>query len=81
MQGVSKTTGIGLAIFAAAAIAAVAQENLAKQSQNPLGTIISSPFENNTYLNIGPSDATANVLLWKPVYPASLGGWRTNASA
>ena len=51
-----------------------AQEDLAKQSQNPLGTVISAPFENNFYFNIGPSDATAYVLNLKPVYPVNLGG-------
>ena len=51
-----------------------AEEDLAKQSQNPLGTIISAPFENNLYFNIGPSDATAYVLNLKPVYPVNLGG-------
>jgi hypothetical protein len=52
-----------------------AQEDLAKQSQNPLGTIISSPFENNFYSGIGPSDANAYMLNWKPVYPVGLGDW------
>ena len=52
-----------------------AQENLAKQSQNPLGTIISLPFENNFYFGIGPSDSTAYALNWKPVYPVDLGNW------
>ena len=46
-----------------------ATEDLAKQSQNPLGTIISAPFENNFNFGIGPSDATAYVLNMKPVYP------------
>ena len=54
---------------------AAAQEDLAKQSQNPLGTIISLPFENNLYFGIGPSDATAYGLTWKPVYPMDLGNW------
>ena len=31
-------------------------EDLAKQSQNPLGTIISMPFENNFNTGIGPSE-------------------------
>lgn len=53
----------------------LAQDDMAKQSQNPLGTIISSPFENNFYFGIGPSDATAYALNWKPVYPVSLGDW------
>jgi len=51
------------------------QDNMAKQSQNPLGTIISSPFENNFYFGIGPSEATAYALNWKPVYPVGLGDW------
>lgn len=53
----------------------LAQEDLAKQSQNPLGTIISSPFENNFYFGVGPSDKTGYGLTWKPVYPADLGKW------
>jgi len=54
---------------------AMAQEDLAKQSQNPLGTIISAPFENNFNFGIGPADATAYVLNMKPVYPTKLGRW------
>ena len=53
----------------------LAQDDLAKQSQNPLGTIISLPFENNFYFNIGPADATAYALTMKPVYPVDLGNW------
>jgi len=52
-----------------------ATEDLAKQSQNPLGTIISAPFENNLNFGIGPSDATAYILNMKPVYPVNLGDW------
>jgi hypothetical protein len=51
------------------------QGDMAKQSQNPLGTIISSPFEFTSYFGIGPSDATAYGLTWKPVYPVDLGNW------
>jgi len=50
-----------------------AEEELAKQSQNPLGTIISAPFENSFIFGIGPSDATAYVLNMKPVYPVNFG--------
>lgn len=52
-----------------------AAADLAKQSQNPLGTIISLPFENNLLFGIGPSDATAYALVGKPVYPVDLGNW------
>ena len=49
------------------------QEGLAKESQNPIGSLISVPFENNTYFNIGPDDKWANVLNLKPVYPVTFG--------
>lgn len=53
---------------------AVAEE-LAKQSQNPLGIIISMPFENNFYSGIGPSNSSAYALNMKPVYPGKIGQW------
>ena len=52
-----------------------ATEELAKQSQNPLGTVIAVPFENNVYFGIGPSDSTVYVLNIKPVYPVKVGDW------
>ncbi|MFW2368624.1 MAG: neuromedin U, partial [Desulforhopalus sp.] len=64
-----------LSIFICNPVMGQTDEDLAKQSQNPLGTIISSPFENNFYFGIGPSDATAYALTWKPVYPVDLGDW------
>ena len=54
---------------------AQADDNLAKESQNPLSTVVSLPFENNTLFRIGPSDATANSLNVKPVYPVRVGDW------
>jgi hypothetical protein len=45
---------------------------LAKQSQNPVANIISVPFENNLYFDVGPSDEMANVLSIKPVIPIGL---------
>ncbi len=47
-------------------------EELAKQSQNPVSSLISVPFENNTNFNIGPEDDIGNVLSMKPVYPVAL---------
>ena len=47
--------------------------DLAKQSQNPVGSLISVPLENNVYFNIGPNDAFWYVLNLKPVYPVNLG--------
>lgn len=65
-----------LSIFFLVAISeGVIADDLAKQSQNPLGTIISAPFENNLYFGIGPSESTAYVLNMKPVYPVKVGEW------
>ncbi|MGB5163417.1 MAG: hypothetical protein WBP10_02135 [Thermoanaerobaculia bacterium] len=47
--------------------------DLAKASQNPVGNMISLPFQNNTSFGIGPEDAVSNVLNIQPVYPVGLG--------
>ena len=45
---------------------------LAAQSQNPVGDLISLPFQNNTLFGIGPFNRTANVLNIQPVIPVGL---------
>ena len=52
--------------------AADGQEDLAKESQNPIGNIISLPFENNFEFGVGPEDAFVYTLNVKPVYPVNL---------
>jgi hypothetical protein len=47
-------------------------EEMAKKSQNPVANIISVPFENNLYFDVGPSEEVANVLSIKPVIPFGL---------
>ena len=49
------------------------QEDLAKESQNPIGNIISLPFENNFDFGVGPKDAFVYSLNLKPVYPVNFG--------
>jgi hypothetical protein len=44
---------------------------LAKQSQNPISSLISVPFENNANFNAGPDDDVLNVMNIKPVIPIS----------
>lgn len=68
--------GVSLASFGLSESAsAEGGGDLAKQSQNPLGTVISLPFESNFLFNIGPSDETAYLLNLKPVYPVRIGDW------
>jgi hypothetical protein len=42
-----------------APVLADGEQDLAKQSQNPVGDVVSLPFENNVLFGIGPSDSHA----------------------
>ncbi len=64
--------GIFGTVFANPAHAALSAEELAKIAQNPVGALISVPFQNNTNLNYGPEKGTQNVLNIQPVIPISL---------
>jgi hypothetical protein len=48
--------------------------DLAKAAQNPIGNLISVPFQNNTSFQIGPFNRTSNVLNIQPVIPVELSG-------
>ena len=61
--------GIG---YAMPALAEMSAEELAKLAQNPVGNLISLPFQNNTNLNFGPEKGTQNILNIQPVYPISV---------
>jgi len=65
-------TCLCLAVLAAASTAARAElssEELAQLAQNPVGNLISVPFQNNTNLNFGPEKGTQNILNIQPVIP------------
>ncbi len=49
------------------------ESDLAKAAQNPVGDLISLPFQNNTNFGFGPYDRTQNVLNIQPVVPIGLG--------
>src|SRR5450631_4897484 len=66
--GVLATTLLG-AMYAHAEMSAT---ELAKLAQNPVGNLISLPFQNNTNLNFGPEKGTQNVLNIQPVIPISI---------
>jgi len=52
---------------------ALADQDLAKQSQNPIGNMISLPMQNNTYFGVGPSEEWADSFQFQPVYPMNFG--------
>jgi hypothetical protein len=58
--------GLALALPVHAEMSA---EELAKLAQNPVGNLISVPFQNNTNLNYGPEKKTQNILNIQPVIP------------
>ncbi len=51
----------------------VDREDLAKAAQNPVGALISLPFQNNMNFDVGPAERTQNVLNIQPVWPIGLG--------
>jgi len=67
-----RRTSIVIAVAALAASSAHAEmsaEELAKLAQNPVGNLISLPFQNNANLNYGPLKKTQNILNIQPVIP------------
>jgi hypothetical protein len=52
--------------------AEMSKEELAKLSQNPVASLISVPFQNNTNFHYGPLDETQNILNIEPVIPVTL---------
>ncbi len=57
---------------AAAEAAAASTEELTKQVQNPISSLISVPFQNNDAFGIGPYDRTQDVLNIQPVIPVGI---------
>ena len=62
----------GLLMATAPAHAEMSAEELAKLAQNPVGNLISVPFQNNTNVNMGPLKGTQDVLNIQPVIPISV---------
>jgi hypothetical protein len=62
----------GVALLAAPARAEMGAEELAKLAQNPVGNLISVPFQNNTNYNVGPLNGTQNILNIQPVIPVEI---------
>jgi len=62
-----------MVFFASGISLALADQDLAKKSQNPIGNMISVPMQNNTYFGVGPSNEWANSFQFQPVYPINFG--------
>ena len=58
-----------LSLLGAPAQATLSAEELAKLAQNPVGNLVSVPFQNNTNFNVGPLSGTQNILNIQPVIP------------
>jgi hypothetical protein len=61
-----------LSLHCAGARAALSAEELAKLAQNPVGNLISVPFQNNTNFNVGPQSRTQDILNIQPVIPIDI---------
>jgi hypothetical protein len=74
----TRTSALRLAATLAALLACVparaelSAEELAKLAQNPVGNLISLPFQNNTNFNVGPLSGTQNILNIQPVIPVEI---------
>src|SRR5262245_66117562 len=76
MRSRASLRAVAAVLFAAWAIAPayaeMSAEELAKLAQNPVGNLISLPFQNNTNLNFGPEKGTQNILNIQPVIPIEI---------
>jgi len=45
------------------------EDDIAKESQNPIGNLTILPFQNYTNFGVGPHDGTQNILEFEPVVP------------
>ena len=61
-----------MTLAATTAHAEMSAEELAKLAQNPVGNLISVPFQNNTNMNVGPLNGTQNILNIQPVIPIDI---------
>jgi len=59
-------------LLAGPANAEMSAEELAKLAQNPVGNLISVPFQNNTNYNVGPLNGNQNILNIQPVIPIEI---------
>ena len=62
----------GLLLVSNTTVQAADEDQLRKAAQNPVASMISVPFQNNTFFGVGPNNDTVNVLNIQPVIPLNL---------
>ena len=63
-----------LVLFGVTVAHADSASDIAKQAQNPIASMISVPFQNNTTFGVGEHAGAADTLLIQPVIPLTLNG-------
>jgi hypothetical protein len=71
-SGLSASFAVGMLFAATPAQAEMSAEDLAKAAQNPIGNLVSVPFQNNTNFGVGPEGGTQDILNIQPVIPFEL---------
>jgi len=66
------STVLLIVLWSANICTAATNEDLAKQTQNPVSDLISVPFQNNVNFGLGPHNRTQNILNIQPVIPFKL---------
>jgi len=72
MRVSSFAAAFAASLVVSSAHAELSPTELAKIAQNPIGNLISVPFQENMYLNTGPLSGTYNLLNIQPVIPVSV---------
>lgn len=60
------------AMYFAGPHTSLADDDLAKQAQNPIANLISLPLQNNTNFDVSPRERNQNILNVQPVWPITL---------
>jgi hypothetical protein len=70
--GLVAALAAGTLLVATVGHAEPSAQDMAKLAQNPIGNLISVPFQNNTNFGVGPEGGTQNILNIQPVIPVSV---------
>ena len=72
VRALAAAAQVTMLLVSAPVRAELSAEELAKLAQNPVGNLISVPFQNNTNYNVGPLNGNQNILNIQPVIPIEI---------